>query len=104
MHLVSIIIPNFNQARFVVSAIESALGQTYPFFEIIVVDDGSTDNSREVVARFGNKVRYMWQKNQGLAGARNTGIKAAKGEFIGLLDADDEWERNFLDSMLALAA
>ena len=101
--LVSVIIPNYNHTKFIRGAIHSALNQTYPRFEIIIVDDGSTDNSREVVSEFGNRVHYIWQENQGLAGARNTGIRAARGEFIGLLDADDLWQPNFLDVMIALA-
>jgi glycosyltransferase involved in cell wall biosynthesis len=64
--LVSVIIPNYNHTRFIPGAIQSVLAQTYSRYEIIVVDDGSTDDSREVVARFGEKVRYIWQENQGL--------------------------------------
>jgi glycosyltransferase involved in cell wall biosynthesis len=100
---VSVIIPNYNHTRFVTDAIQSVLNQTYRSYEIIVVDDGSTDNSREVVAGFGSQVRYIWQENQGLAGARNTGIRAARGELIGLLDADDQWLPEFLEKMVALA-
>jgi glycosyltransferase involved in cell wall biosynthesis len=100
--LVSVIIPNYNQAQYVRDAIQSVLDQTLRSFEIVVVDDGSTDNSREVVAAFGSQVRYIWQENQGLAGARNTGIRAARGEFIGLLDADDQWLPTFLEIMFAL--
>jgi glycosyltransferase involved in cell wall biosynthesis len=99
---VSVIIPNYNHARYISDAIQSALDQTYRPFEIIIVDDGSTDNSREVVAGFGDQVRYIWQENRGLAGARNTGIRAASGELIGLLDADDQWLPNFLDAMISL--
>jgi glycosyltransferase involved in cell wall biosynthesis len=101
--LVSVIIPNYNHTRFIPNAIQSVLAQDYPNYEIIVVDDGSTDDSRDVVARFGEKVRYIWQENQGLAGARNTGIRAAAGELIGLLDADDEWQSDYLGQMVALA-
>jgi glycosyltransferase involved in cell wall biosynthesis len=101
--LVSVIIPNYNHTRFIPYAIRSVLAQGYPHYEIIVVDDGSTDDSREVVARFGDKVHYIWQENQGLAGARNTGIRAARGELIGLLDADDEWHPNYLEEMVALS-
>lgn len=102
MPKVSVIIPNFNNAHYVVSAIQSVLNQSYQDFEIIVVDDGSTDNSRETIAQFGTKVRYLWQANQGLAGARNTGIRAAQGELIGLLDADDLWLPTYLATMLDL--
>jgi glycosyltransferase involved in cell wall biosynthesis len=99
---VSIVIPVYNQAKYLSDAIHSALDQTYCSFEIIAVDDGSTDNSCEVVAAFGEQVRYIHQENQGLAAARNTGIRAAKGEFIGLLDADDEWLPGYLEHMVAL--
>jgi glycosyltransferase involved in cell wall biosynthesis len=100
---ISIIIPNFNQARYLCETIQSALNQSYSSFETIVVDDGSTDESREVVEKFGARVRYIWQGNQGLAGARNTGIRAAQGEFIGLLDADDQWLPSYLEVMHSLA-
>lgn len=98
--LASVIIPNYNHARYLPDAIESILRQDYPTVEIIVVDDGSSDNSREVVAPYGERVRYIWQENQGLSAARNTGIKAALGEFIGLLDADDMFESTFLSTMI----
>jgi len=100
---VTVIIPNFNQSHFVGNAIRSVLDQTLKDFEIIVVDDGSTDNSQEVVAQFGAAVRYIYQQNQGLAGARNTGLQYASGELIGLLDADDEWSPQYLEYMVAIA-
>ncbi len=103
MTSVSIIIPNYNHTRFLAGSIRSALEQTYPPAEVIVVDDGSTDNCRPVVEGFGDQVRYIYQQNQGLAGARNTGIRLAKGDLIGLLDADDEWQPNYLETMLDLA-
>lgn len=99
--LVSIIIPNYNHAQYVGDAIWSVLTQEYRNFEIIVVDDGSTDNSREVIAQFGDKVRYIHQKNAGLSAARNTGIKASKGTLIGVLDADDMYESIFLSTLVA---
>jgi glycosyltransferase involved in cell wall biosynthesis len=97
---VSVVIPSYNQARFLERAIESVLSQTYPYYEVIVVDDGSTDNSWEVVATFDYKIRYIWQENKGLGGARNTGIIASHGDIIGLLDADDEWMPNYLERMV----
>ncbi len=72
-------------------------------YEIIIVDDGSTDDSREVVKQYGEKIRYIWQNNQGLAGARNTGIRKAKGDLVALLDSDDEWLPNYLEQMVALS-
>jgi glycosyltransferase involved in cell wall biosynthesis len=100
---VSVIIPAYNQARFLAGAIQSVTAQTYRSYEIIVIDDGSTDHCHEVAASFGEQVRYIAQQNQGLAGARNTGIQAASGEFVGLLDADDLWLPNFLERMVSLA-
>jgi hypothetical protein len=99
---VSIIIPSYNHAQYVGEAIRSVLGQTYDSLEIIVVDDGSTDNTRAVVGEFGNAVRYIWQENQGLSAARNTGICAARGEFIGVLDADDLYEPEFVATLTAV--
>ena len=99
--LVSIIIPNYNHAQYVGDAIWSVLTQEYRNFEIIVVDDGSTDNSRDVITQFGDKVQYIHQKNAGLSAARNTGIKASKGVLIGVLDADDMYESIFLSTLVA---
>lgn len=101
--MISVIIPNYNNSHYVCDAIQSVLAQTHGSFEIIVVDDGSTDDSREVITSFGDQVRYIWQENKGLAGARNTGILAARGELIGLLDADDQWLPNYLETMASLA-
>ena len=99
---VSVIIPAYNQGQYLGQAINSVLTQTYCRYEIIIVDDGSTDHSREVVSNFGARVRYIWQENKGLGGARNTGIRAAQGEFIGFLDADDQWLPTYLETMLSL--
>ncbi len=85
---VSVIIPAYNSAKFLPEAIESALNQTYPVFEIIVVDDGSTDNTKEVCDRYPT-IKYIYQENQGLIGARNTGFYASKGEYILFFDSDD---------------
>ena len=86
--LVSVVIPCFNQAHFLPSAIESVLGQTYPDVEVVVVDDGSTDNTGAVVRRHPS-ARYVRQENRGLAEARNTGIRESLGDQIVFLDADD---------------
>lgn len=98
---VSAVIPSYNYGAFVGKAIDSVLKQTHPNIECIVVDDGSTDNTKEVVAKYGDRVRYIYQKNAGLPEARNTGVKAATGEFVGFLDSDDEWEPNFVEVALS---
>lgn len=89
--LVSIVVPTYNYGHFVCETIESALAQTYSPVEIIVVDDGSTDDTRTRLAVYGYRVHYIHQQNRGLSAARNTGIAAAQGEFIALLDSDDLW-------------
>src|SRR6185295_19151753 len=86
---ISVIIPAYNQARWLPECIESALQQTLTAHEIIVVDDGSTDDTREVVSRY--PVRHIYQKNAGVSAARNRGIQEATGEWIALLDGDDYW-------------
>jgi glycosyltransferase involved in cell wall biosynthesis len=86
---ISVVIPNYNHARWLPESIESALNQTLKPHEIIVVDDGSTDNTREVVAQY--PVRYVYQKNAGLSATRNKGIAESTGDWIALLDADDYW-------------
>ncbi|MBD2771541.1 glycosyltransferase family 2 protein [Iningainema tapete] len=88
---VSVIIPTYQRANLVSQAIESVLAQTYTDYEIIVVNDGSTDNTIEVLEYFGEKITVIHQENQGSAAARNTGIKVAQGQYIALLDHDDIW-------------
>lgn len=102
--LISVVIPTYNHAHFLGDAIASALNQSYAPVEIIVVDDGSTDNSRSVVEGFGKSVRYIRQENRGLSGARNTGIRAAQGAYIALLDADDFWEPAYLATVHGVLA
>jgi glycosyltransferase involved in cell wall biosynthesis len=94
MPLVSVIIPTFNRAKLIPESIESVLSQSFTDFEIIVIDDGSTDNTRDVVARF--PVKYVLQRNQGPASARNTGITMAKGKYVAFLDSDDHMLENSL--------
>jgi glycosyltransferase involved in cell wall biosynthesis len=100
--LVSVIIPNYNHGRYLPDAIESVLQQRYDHVEIIVVDDGSTDDSRQIAARYGEQIRAIWQENQGLSAARNTGLRAAQGEYIVLLDADDMLEPDFMTTLVGL--
>jgi glycosyltransferase involved in cell wall biosynthesis len=89
--LVSIIIPTYNSEKYIREALESALNQTYRNIEIIVVDDGSTDNTKEVLKHYLDRIQYIYKKNAGPASARNVGIKHAKGEYIAFLDSDDMW-------------
>lgn len=99
MPRVSVIVPAYNQGRFLGDAIRSALAQTCADVEVIVVDDGSTDDTRKVVDDFTDaRVRYVWQENQGLSAARNTGIRHARGAFLTYLDSDDQ----FLPEKVAL--
>ena len=91
MSKVSVVIPTYNRAEYVCVAIESVLCQDHKCFEVIVVDDGSTDSTREQLSRFSHAVRYIYQPNQGVSVARNTGITAARGEWVAFLDSDDEW-------------
>ncbi|MCS6775344.1 MAG: glycosyltransferase [Chloroherpetonaceae bacterium] len=86
---VSVIIPCYNQARFLPDAIESALGQTWPAVQVIVVDDGSTDATAEVCRQYADRILTLRQENAGLSAARNAGIAASDGEFLQFLDADD---------------
>lgn len=99
---VSVVIPAYNQASYLSETIESVLGQTFQDYEVVVVDDESTDETPTVAQRY-EQIHYVYQKNQGLAGARNTGIKAAKGDFVALLDSDDVWEPTYLEKMMRLA-
>ena len=100
--LVSVIIPNYNYARYVTEAITSVEKQTHKNKEIIVIDNGSTDDSLQVLKSFGDRIRLIAQENQGQSGARNSGLKAAKGNFIAFLDADDTWAETKLEKQLAL--
>ena len=88
---VSVVIAAYNAERWIAGAIRSVLGQDYPVLEVIVVDDGSTDATREVVVPFQELVRYVFQENAGSAAARNHGIRLARGELVAFLDADDLW-------------
>ncbi len=101
MKSVSVIIPTYNYGRFINEAIESALGQTYPPPEVIVVDDGSTDDTEAVVRSFGERVKYIRQENAGVCAARNYGVAESSGELIAFLDADDIWEPTKLEKQLA---
>jgi glycosyltransferase involved in cell wall biosynthesis len=99
----SIVIPLYNKEEYVSKTIESVLEQTFQNFEVLIVDDGSTDNSVAVVEQYtDDRIRIIRQKNQGVSAARNTGIKEAKYKLITLLDADDWWDKSFLEEMISL--
>jgi cellulose synthase/poly-beta-1,6-N-acetylglucosamine synthase-like glycosyltransferase len=101
----SVVIPTYNRSGHLAAAVRSALTQTYPPHEIIVVDDGSTDDTRSTVeglGRNGVPVQYLWQVNQGAAAARNRGIRAASGDWIALLDSDDIWLPRKLETARSL--
>jgi glycosyltransferase involved in cell wall biosynthesis len=98
---VSVIIPVYNQMQFVSQAIESVLAQTFIDYEIIVINDGSTDNTAEVLANYEKHIRLITQTNAGLSAARNSGLTIARGEMIGFLDADDLWYPGMLSTMVA---
>lgn len=91
--LVSIIIPTHNREKYIIKAIESVLNQTYKNIELIIVDDGSTDTTKDVIAPYLTDVRihYLYQKNKGASCARNNGIKVSRGKYIATLDSDDYW-------------
>lgn len=99
---VSVIIPVLNGGKFLAEAIESILTQTVRPFEILVVDDGSTDDTETVAKRFNRDIRYVYQDSSGVAAARNKGLELAQGEIIGFLDADDIWLKNKLEIQLEL--
>jgi len=100
MPKMSVIIPTFNREKYVRKALESVLAQTYKDYEVIVVDDGSKDNTKESLKRYEGKIQYIYQSNSGVSAARNTGIKHACGEWLAFLDSDDEWKPEYLSKQM----
>ena len=99
---ISVIIPTYNRAEIISRAIKSVQNQTFQPFEIIVVDDGSSDDTRRITKEQFSHCRYYYQENQGVSSARNLGIQKAESEWIAFLDSDDEWKPNKLISQLPL--
>jgi glycosyltransferase involved in cell wall biosynthesis len=101
--LVTVLINNFNYGRFLSLAIDSALGQSYPNVEVIVVDDGSTDNSREVIRSYGNRIIPILKVNEGQASALNAGFSQSKGDWLLLLDSDDLFVPSKVPTLMSYA-
>src|ERR1017187_8226572 len=100
--LVSAIIATYNRAYIVCEAVESILNQTYKNIEVIVVDDGSTDNTQEILKQYGGRIHVIYQKNSGPAAARNRGIRESRGEIISFLDSDDLWLPTFVERQVSV--
>jgi glycosyltransferase involved in cell wall biosynthesis len=97
---VSVIIPTYNRAKLITKTIDSVLAQTYTDYEIIVIDDGSTDDTLQVLQSYKDKIRYIYQENAGVSAARNCGIEAAQGKWVAFLDSDDQWLPNKLSAQI----
>jgi glycosyltransferase involved in cell wall biosynthesis len=101
MPRVSVIVPTYNCAQFLGRALESAFAQSYRDFEVIVADDGSTDDTQEIISRLTQPLIYAYQENRGLSAARNLAISKASGEFLAYLDSDDMWFEQRLEKQVA---
>jgi glycosyltransferase involved in cell wall biosynthesis len=100
MALFSIIIPLYNKELFIEETLSSVLNQSFTDFEVIIINDGSTDNSYNIIQTFkDDRIQILNQENRGLSASRNIGIKTAKGKFIAFLDADDLWMEDFLETI-----
>ena len=105
MPVVSVVMPAFNASRYISTAIDSALAQTFADLEVLVVDDGSTDDTAAIAANAAardSRVRLLRQDNAGVSVARNAALRAARGQYIALLDSDDVWQTGFLEAQIAL--
>lgn len=104
MDIVSVILPTYNRANYIKDAIESVLNQTYKSIELLIIDDGSIDNTEEVISPFlkDKRIRYVKQENSGAAAARNKGLELSKGKYVAFIDSDDIWEKDKLEIQLAV--
>jgi glycosyltransferase involved in cell wall biosynthesis len=99
---VSVVIPAYNRVHCVAGAVESVFAQTFTDFEIIAVDDGSSDGTHDILKSFGGRIRLIRQENHGVSSARNTGVRAARGKWIAFLDSDDRWHADKLERQIAV--
>ena len=99
---VSVVIPAYNAARFLPEALETVFAQTYRSIDVIVVDDGSTDNTPDLLDGYGERIRRIRKQNGGIGSARNAGIRATSSEFLAFLDADDLWRPDKIERQVAL--
>ena len=100
MPFFSVIIPLYNKEKFIEATLKSVLNQTFIDFEIIIINDGSTDNSSQIIKRFDDpRIRYFFKENEGVSSARNDGIEKAQSNYISFIDADDYWYPDFLEEM-----
>jgi glycosyltransferase involved in cell wall biosynthesis len=99
--IVSVVIPTHNRATFVAKAIDSVFNQRFTDYEVIGVDDGSTDATRTHLRTYGDRINYIYQPNAGVSAARNTGITASRGTWLAFLDSDDEWKPDYLAKQMA---
>lgn len=102
MPKVSVIIPTYNRASFLHEAIDSVLHQSYQDFELILIDDGSDDDTRDILKPYQGRLNYHYQENAGISKTRNTGLRIAQGEFIAFLDSDDLWTRRKLEKQMEI--
>ena len=104
MDIVSVILPTYNRANYIKDAIESVLNQTYRNIELIIIDDGSTDNTQAVIEPYlkDNRIRYIRRENSGAAAARNKGLALKTGKYVAFIDSDDIWEKDKLEIQLAV--
>ena len=97
---VSIILPTYNAEKTIISTIESVFHQTYTDYELIVIDDGSTDKTRMVLQPYSDRIKYIYKKNGGPSSARNLGINESVGKYIAFIDSDDVWQENKLEKQI----